>query len=141
MKKTAVVLAMACILVGVGAGSALSYRAGKDGGTGDFPIYVAPATLAKTAPCDCVTIHTEVPLTDAIVSVTAAVDGTGVTVLGVFADARGQLVARLSFDEVVAIPTGDTAVITLTLGEDVNPDPDVEEIVESTGVQTVAVKG
>ena len=122
MKRTAAVLALACILVGVGAGSALSYRAGKDGGTGDFPIYVAPAMLAKTAPCDCVTIHTEVKLVAVVPgSVTATVDGTGVAVLAVFADDRGQLVARLSFDEVAGLATGDTAVIglTLTVGEDV----------------------
>ena len=119
MKKGAVLLMVAGILVGLSAGSALSYRSGKDGGDGEFAMYVAPATVVQKAPGDGVTIHTDVPLADvADGSVAVAVDGTAVPVNAVFADDRNQLVARVSASDVIEAAASETATITLTLVRD-----------------------
>ena len=119
MKKGAVLLMVAGILVGLSAGSALSYRSGKDGGDGEFAMYVAPATVVQKAPGDGVTIHTDVPLAAvADGSVAVAVDGTAVPVNAVFADDRNQLVARVSASDVIEAAASETATITLTLVRD-----------------------
>ena len=122
MRKATVLMAVAGILVGLGAASALSYRSGKGGGDGDFAMYVAPATVVRQAPGDSVTIHTDVALTEVTEgSVAVAVDGAAVPVGTVFADDRGQLVARVSADDVIDAAASETATLTLTLavGDDV----------------------
>jgi len=116
MRNVLVGLAVVGILVGLSATAALSYRSGKSGGEGDFAIYVAPATVVRTAPGDAVTIHTNVPLEGVTPgSVAVDVDGTPVTVTTVYADDRGQLVARVLADAVIEAATANTATITLTL--------------------------
>ena len=89
---------------------ALAHRAGKDGGEGETPIYVAPSTIVIGAPCPNVTIHTEISY-GSVEGVTAAVNGELLTKVGTFADSRGNLVIRLSFDEVVAL-VGDASEAT-----------------------------
>jgi len=116
MKQAALWMVLAGTLVGLSAGSALSYRSGKSGGDGDFALYVAPAAVVAQAPGDGVTLHTDVPYAaDTAASVVVTVDGTAVAVGGVWADDRGQLVARIAADDVLALGGDDSATIGLTL--------------------------
>jgi len=115
-------LAVTAVVLLVGLGTiALAHRQGKDGGTGEFPIYVAPSTIAVHAPCECVTIHTDVPLVS-VVGVIATVNGE-VVASTTSADNRGNLVVKLGFGDVLAA-LGENATsvpfelaVTVTSGE------------------------
>ena len=135
MRKLSVALAAASIVACVGAGSALSARSGKDGGAGDFAIYVAPGTIAKSAACNWVTIHTDVSY-HSVAGDAAAVNGTEVEVAVTFADDRGNLVAKLRFTDVVALVDPPSATITLTLTVVVDED----EMEERSASETVRVR-
>ena len=114
MRKLLVALAALCVVACVGAGPALSARSGQDGGEGDFAIYVAPGTIAKSAACNWVTIHTDVPF-GSVEAASAAVDGNSVDVAATFADDRGNLVAKLRFSDVAGRVQPPSATIELTL--------------------------
>jgi hypothetical protein len=101
-------------VVGLCVGSALCYRSGKDGGYGEFSIYVSPDTIAKSALCNWVTIHTNMPF-GAVEEVSAAVDGTDVEVANAFADDRGYLVVKLKFQDVVAVVDPPSATVELNV--------------------------
>ena len=98
----------------VAAGSALCARSGQDGGDGDFGMYIAPGTIAKSATCTWVTIHADVAYR-AVEGVSAVVNGSDVDVAQTFADSCGRLVVKLRFDDVVALVDPPTATITLTV--------------------------
>ncbi len=111
-RKIEVVLAVAVIVVGTSA--ALSARQGCSGGQGDFAMYVAPATICTAAPCNWVTIHTDVAFAS-VEDVAVAVDGEGVVVANAFADDRGNLVVQLAFEDVAAIVVPPAATVDLAL--------------------------
>lgn len=119
MRKLLVALAAMCIVACVGAGPALSARSGQDGGEGDFAIYVAPGTIAKSAACNWVTIHTDVPF-GSVEAASVAVDGNSVDVAATFADDRGNLVAKLAFSDVAGLVELEppSAIVELTLAVD-----------------------
>ncbi|MBN1765370.1 MAG: hypothetical protein JW860_08950 [Sedimentisphaerales bacterium] len=115
MKKTLLGLMLVGIILGLQVGSAWSQRSGVDGGEGDFAIYVSPSTIVKSAPCVWVTIHTDVPcgLPD---DVMATVNDSDIDVASVYADSRGNLVAKLNFDDVVLLAEdSESATISLIL--------------------------
>ena len=114
MKKVFWMLGIAGVSLMVVAGSGLCARTGQDGGEGDFEMYVAPGVIVKSAPCPCVTIHTEVKY-GAVGGVSATVDGAAVDVAGTFPDSRGNLVVKLSFDEVAALAGAPAATVGLEL--------------------------
>jgi len=100
MKK---MLAVCLVALFLGLGTvALAHREGKDGGDGVIPIYVAPSTIVKSAPCPCVTIHTETALAT-VQAVSAFVNDSPVDVADVFADSRGNLVVKLDCADVVPL--------------------------------------
>jgi len=114
MSKRLLCVIVACGVFGLFAGSALSWRDGKDGGDGGFEMYVSPGTIATSAACTWVTVHTDEPF-QGVDGVLAEVDSTEVDVAQTFDDDRGNLVAKLRFQDVVAcIPPSATSV-TLTL--------------------------
>ena len=114
MRKLFVAVAVMCAVGCLCVGSALCARSGKDGGEGDFAIYVSPATIAKSAACNWVTIHTNVPF-GSVDGASAAVNGGRVEVANVFADDRGNLVAKLRFADVVSRVDPPSATIELTV--------------------------
>jgi len=114
MRNVFWMLGIAGVSLMVAAGSGLGARSGQDGGEGDFEIYVAPSVIVKSAPCPCVTIHTEVKYR-VVTAVSATVDGAAVAVTGTFADSRGNLVVKLGFDEVAALVDAPSATVGLEL--------------------------
>ncbi len=113
------VVAVLCVVACLGVTSAFSARSGQDGGSGDFAIYVAPGTIATSASCNWVTIHTNVPFVDGG-SASAMVDDEEVAIANTFPDERGNLVAKLKFADVVDIivasrPSSPSAIVKLTL--------------------------
>ena len=114
MKKSVLGIVVVSLVIGTVVCSALCVRSGKDGGEGDFAIYVSPNTISPDAPCISVTVHAEVAyaLADAVY---ATVDGIEVEVLNTFADSRGMLVAKMSFDDVLEIAASPSATVTLTV--------------------------
>ena len=136
MRRTSVAVVVMFAVVALCVGSALSYRSGDDGGSGAIAIYVAPGTIAKSAPCTCVTIHTDVPY-GAVEEVSAAVNGTDVDVAKTFEDNRGNLVLKLNFADVVALVEQPSAKIALTVTVTVDSLVGVEVRV---AVATVRVK-
>jgi len=122
MRKLSVLAAVALVAGCLGAATGLCARSGQDGGEGDFAIYVAPGTIARSAACTWVTIHTDVPF-GSVDAASVTVDGEAVDVAGTFADDRGNLVAKLRFADVAAVAAPPSATITLTLvvdGEDLS---------------------
>ena len=123
MSKRLLCAIVACGVFGLFAGSALSWRGGKDGGDGGFEMYVSPGTIATSAACTWVTVHTDEPF-QGVDGVLAEVNGTEVDVPWTFADDRDNLVAKLRFQDVVACisPSATTVTLTLTIipvsGED-----------------------
>jgi len=92
-------------------------------------IQVSPATIVISSLGECLTIHTDIAL--------SKVDRSSVTLNGlypyaVFADARGQLVAKFDLDQVKAIVAPPSATMTLT-GTTTDGTP-------LTGTDTVPVK-
>lgn len=129
MKTRSMVVAVLCVVACLCVTSAFSARAGKDGGTGGFAIYVAPGTIATNAQCTWVTIHTDVSFSSVVLTgdakPAAAVDGKVVTIQRMFADDCGNLVAKLAFAEVVDIVETPAAVVELTLTlKDADPEDD-----------------
>ena len=116
MRKVSVVVAVMCIVAAVCGGSALSSRSGKDGGEGDFAIYVSPNQIV-TSVVSSVTIHTSVPYGTVVVAeASATVNGTAVEVTYVFPDLQGNAVAKLNVSEVKAVVSEvDSATIELFL--------------------------
>ena len=122
MKTAFWMLGLAGVSLMVLAGSGRGARIGKDGGEGGFEMYVAPNMIVKSAPCLCVTIHTEVGY-NAASNVSATVDDEPVNVAGTFPDSRGNLVVKLSFGEVADIAEVPAVRIGLKLtanGEDLS---------------------
>ena len=137
MKKMSVVIATMCILAGLGATSVFGNRSGQDGGEGNCAIYVAPGVIAVDAKCTWVTIHTNVPFDMVVVDGTSViVDGTEIKNPATFKDDLGNLVARVSFAEVVKVVASPSAEVVLTLQM-------IEEYPEDTlsASKTVPVKG
>jgi len=121
MKTRAMVVAVLCVVACLCVTSAFSARSGKDGGTGDFAIYVAPGVIATSAQCTWVTIHTNVPF-DAEDAVSATINGEHVDIERTFPDDLGNLVAKLAFDKVVKIigvdsPPAESAKVELTVDD------------------------
>jgi len=114
MKRTLIGGLAACCVLSLCVASALSARAGKDGGVGEFAIYVAPGTIVRSAACTWVTIHTNVPFTT-VEGVAAAVDASDVDVARAFADDCGNLVVKLKFDDVTACVAPPSATVALTI--------------------------
>ena len=114
MKKFLLAMVVACGVLGLAASSVSWGRSGPDGGEGQFAIYVAPGTIVPGAPCNWVTVHTDVTAT-AVTGVYAAVNGKSIDVAYTYADSLGNLVAKLRFKEVVALSGPTSATITLTL--------------------------
>ena len=133
MRKVSVVVAVMCIVAAVGGGSALSSRSGKDGGEGDFAIYVSPNQIV-TSVVSSVTIHTSVPYGTVVVAeASATVNGTAVEVTYVFPDLQGNAVAKLNVSEVKAVVSEvDSATIELFLV--------LKDGTEKSAWQTVRVK-
>ena len=104
---------MAAVIV-LCASVGLSARQGKSAGDGEFALYVAPAMICTQAPCNWVTLHTDVAYAS-VADVAAAVNGQEVVVASAFADDRGNLVAQLAFEEVVAIVAPPEATIDLAV--------------------------
>jgi len=114
MRKVSVVVAVMCIVAAVCGGSALSSRSGKDGGEGDFAVYVSPNQIV-TSVVSSVTIHTNVPY-GAVEEAYAAVNGAAVAVTYIFPDLQGNAVAKLNVSEVKAVVSEvDSATIELFL--------------------------
>ncbi len=115
MKKMCWMVCIVGVLLTAGVVSTLSARTGPDGGEGDFDIYVSPGQIVKSAPCNCVTIHTDVPYT-AVDGVSVAVDEVNYDgALVTFADDCGNLVVKLDFAGVAALVAPPTATIELTV--------------------------
>ena len=114
MSKRLICVIVACGVFGLFAGSALSWRGGKDGGDGGFEMYVSPGTIATSAACTWVTVHTDESY-DGVGGVLAEVNGTEVDVARTFDDDRGNLVAKLGFQDVVACIPSSATTVTLTL--------------------------
>ena len=117
MRRKSVAVVVMFAVVGLCVASALSYRSGRSGGTGDLPIYVGPSTICLSAPCTCVTIHATVPAAD-VIEAAVKVNETVVTIVDTFADNRGNLVVKLAFADVVAAlgaPPSPSATISLTV--------------------------
>lgn len=129
MKRRYWLLGAVCLVLMVAAGSGLCARTGKDGGEGDFEMYVAPNVIVKSAPCLWVTIHTEVS-ESAVDGVSVTVDGSEITDLHTYADSRGNLVVKLKFDDVIACTSPPDATFVLTLLVD-------GEILEATATAQV----
>ena len=132
MRRCDWMLGAAVVVLLVTAGSGLCARSGKDGGTGDFEMYVAPNVLVINAPCPWVTVHTEVRYGD-VDGVSVRVDDQSVDYDHTYADSRGNLVVKLRFDDVVADVTDETATIELELTLDVDG-------VDQVAAATVQVK-
>ena len=130
MRKSVFAIAAGCAILGLSLGTALSARSGQDGGDGDFAIYVSPGTIAKSALCNWVTVHTDVSYRS-VDDVFAAANGTEIDVAYSFPDDRGNLVAKLRFDDVCDHVDPPSAVIGLTL---------VVKGQELSASETVAVK-
>ena len=130
MRKLLVAVAGLFVVACMCAGPALSARSGQDGGEGDFAIYVAPGTIAKSAACNWVTIHTDVPF-GSVEAAAVAVDGNSVSVAATFADDRGNLVVKLRFAEVAGQVEAPSATIELTVAVGGN---------ELSASETVSVK-
>jgi len=123
-------------VVAMFAGSAICARSGKTGGDGDFAIYVAPGTIARSAACTWVTIHTDVRF-GSVQEAEVAVSGSTVDIAQAFADDCGNLVVKLKFADVVdVIPEGSTSA-TITLGLAVQANG---EVVAKAASETVAVR-
>ena len=114
MRRTSVAVAVMFAVVGLCVGSALCYRSGNDGGQGEFAIYVSPGTIAKSASCTWVTIHTSVAF-GSVQAVSADVNGANVEVARTFADDRGNLVVKLRFQDVVVLVDPPSATVALTV--------------------------
>jgi len=114
MKKSVLATVVALGVLGLVAGSATWARSGKDGGDGGFAIYVAPGTIVPNAPCNWVTVHTNVALR-AVDGVLAAVSGYDIDVAQVYADSLGNLVVKLRYKDVLARVCPPSATVTLML--------------------------
>lgn len=114
MRRSVLAVVAGCAVVGLSLGTALSARSGQDAGDGDFAIYVSPGTIAKSAQCNWVTVHTDVPYRS-VEDVSAAANGAEIDVAYSFPDDRGNLVAKLRFDDVCDHVAPPSAVIGLTL--------------------------
>jgi len=114
MRRTSAAVAVMFAVVGLFVGSALCHRSGSDGGEGDFAIYVSPGTIAKSAACTWVTIHTNVAYGD-VEAVSAGVNGQEVEVARTFADDRDNLVVKLRFQDVVDLVDPPSATVALTV--------------------------
>ena len=114
MKKTLWAIMFVASILMLQVGSAWSQRSGQDGGEGDFAIYVSPNTIIESAPCNWVTIHTDVPcgLADGVF---VAVNGSDIDVASTYADSLGNLVVKLRFDDVALLTESPSATITLIL--------------------------
>ena len=117
MKRRLSVVPIFCLVLVLAAGAAFSARTGRDPGQGDFAIYASPNTIAESAPCTWVTIHTEVPYR-AVDGVLATVDDKDVDVAFTFPDDRGNLVVKLRFAEVLRIAAPPEATIGLIVAID-----------------------
>ncbi|NLF30470.1 MAG: hypothetical protein GX591_06240 [Planctomycetes bacterium] len=111
--RKAELLVLAAVIV-FSAGVGLSARKGKSGGVGDFALYVAPEVICPQAPCNWVTIHTDVAYAS-VEDVAVDVDGQAVAVAQTFADDRGNLVAQLAFEDAAAIVDPPQATVKLSL--------------------------
>lgn len=135
MRNAFVILAAVCVVAGVCVAGALGPRAGQDVGEEDFAIYVSPGRIVTDGPCNCVTIHTDVPFST-VKAAAVKVDGQTVKVDSAFADDRGNIVVKVAFTDVVEIVEAPEATVALKLtviaGENVTKD--------LTACETVPVK-
>ena len=74
-------------------------------------IQISPATIVISSFAECLTIHTDIALSKVDRS-SVALDG--MVPYAVFADARGQLVAKFDIDQVKARVAPPSATMTLT---------------------------
>ena len=102
------------LILAVGIGSAFCARTGPDDGVGDFAMYVSPSTIIKSAPCNWVTIHTEIPI-NSVEGVNVTVDAIEIEDAKIGMDSRGNLVVKLHFEDVISIVKPPESVITLTV--------------------------
>ena len=99
----AVALCVVCLCV-----KSASSNGQNDGGEG-VQITVAPNTIVLGSPVDSVTVHSNVPLGSVV---PGSVTLNGVTVVHVWADNRGHLVARMALADIEGV---EPPSVTITL--------------------------
>ena len=132
MKKLCWTMGVLGVVLAIGVGSGLAARSGRDGGdgVGDLEMYVSPGMIVLSAPCNWVTIHTDVPYCrDDVVE--AKVNDQDVPSWSYFDD-RGFLVVKIRFDVVADLALPPSVDISLTVVK-----VDGKEL---TAVATVRVK-
>ena len=74
-------------------------------------IQVAPATIVLKAPCQWVTVHADISFSS-VSDETVQINGSDADL--VFPDNRGELVAKIAFEEIASMVAAPSAEITLT---------------------------
>jgi hypothetical protein len=97
------------LVVGVLALAVWAERADRE--QSGYAITVSPATIVLDAPCECVSVHSNIPLGEVNA---ASVLLEGVAPILVKSDNRGQMVAKFSFTDIAELVEAPSATLTLT---------------------------